>query len=273
MIEKNKSICEQPLVNPACTYLRDERVCLLNTQCPMKRRKERRYAMKLMKPSFEILQITENPLELIEKAGRTCYKSEDKITPESATKFVKNITKIGHHSVIEHAVVTVVIVCDRGVTHEIVRHRLASYSQESTRYVNYAKSDEITVIDPFFFDPYEPCLSINVPFMWVNHGQKSITHSVKYSMNSFDVWMLTCLWAEWGYLTLVNQFGRKPQEARSVLPNSTKTEIVITCNVREWLHIFNLRTKPAAHPQMVEIMKPLLSEFQRRIPEIFDYVK
>ena len=152
---------------------------------------------------------------------------------------------MGHLSVIEHANATVRIVCDRGVTHEIVRHRLASYSQESTRYANYANQkfgNEITVIKPCFWKEGTPEFEL-----W----SESMTHSEKI------------------YLDLI-EGGASPQQARSVLPNSLKTEIVVTCNLREWRHIFTLRCDTPAHPQMREIMLPLLGEFHKRLPVIFD---
>jgi thymidylate synthase (FAD) len=179
-------------------------------------------------------------LRKIEKAGRTCYKSEEKITPDSSRKFVAMIIKSGHDSVIEHEKVTVRIICDRGVTHEIVRHRLASYSQESTRYCNY-NSKGIKVIKPIFFEEkYE---------LWLKSMQQSA-----------DV-----------YNAMIAA-GAQPQEARSVLPNSLKTEIVVTFNLREWRHFFRLRCSKKAHPQMREVSIPLLQEFKRLIPVIFDEI-
>ena len=184
-------------------------------------------------------------LEHIESAGRTCYKSEDKMTPDSGRKFVKMILASGHESVIEHASATVRFVCDRGVTHELVRHRLASYSQESTRYANYSKDkfgSEITVIRPLFWKEGSP---------------------------EYALWEQAMLDAERSYLALT-EGGAKAQEARSVLPNSLKTEIVMTANLREWRHVFRLRCAGPAHPQIREIMLPLLDDFSRRIPAVFD---
>jgi thymidylate synthase (FAD) len=240
--------------------------------------------MQLMKPSFKILSIMgmyggaseAQPLKLIELAGRTCYKSGEAITSESAKEFSRLRIKQKHESVIEHSAMTVQFIVDRGVTHEKVRHRLCAFSQESTRFVNYAKSDEIAVIIPFFFDPLEILKSIKVPngyFYSVNNkGTWEFSSYEEIMMNSFDVWFLTCLWSQWGYMTLVNEFNRKPEQARTVLPNSTKTEIVVTANFREWKHIFNLRCSKAAHPQMREIMIPLLKECQKQIPVIFDNI-
>lgn len=205
--------------------------------------------MKIIEPSFEILSIPDPGAVLtgIEAAGRTCYKSEDHITPDSARKFTARLLKSGHHSVIEHAFATVRFVCDRGVSHELVRHRLASFSQESTRYANYSKDkfgSEITVIRPFF---------------WEDDPQR------------MDVWRAAMEYAEKAYLELI-ALGARPEEARSVLPNSLKTEVVMTANLREWRHVFGLRCAPASHPQMREIMIPLLTEMQRRIPVVFEEI-
>jgi len=217
--------------------------------------------MILVKPSHKILTYTPLALQTIEFAGRTCYKSEDKITEDSAEKFVKMITGKGHHSVIEHAVVTVKIICDRGVSHEIVRHRLASYSQESTRYCNYKGG--VTFVIP--------------PWTDFNEGEYS-SESENYWTVKPDamseaqwLWWCACMDAEEKYIYLLN-CGWSPQQARSVLPNSTKTEIVITANIREWRHIFTLRCNKASHPQMNEVMRPLHQEMKRLIPIIFDAI-
>jgi thymidylate synthase (FAD) len=184
-------------------------------------------------------------LQQIEKAGRTAYKSESKITNDSAETFVANIVKRGHLSVIEHVSVTVRIICDRGVSHEIVRHRIASYTQESTRYCNYSNGetgDSVTFIAPFFWKTNYP---------------------------EYLIWQNTMSSCNEAYKALI-KMGATPQEARSVLPNSLKTEIVVTMNLREWRHFFELRTAQSAHPQMQQISIPLLKEFQKKIPIIFN---
>lgn len=203
--------------------------------------------MKVIKPYFEILSEVEGNkiLKNIEICGRTCYKSENLITDASAAVFVENILKRGHESVIEHEKVTVRIVCDRGVSHEIVRHRIASYSQESTRYCNYQKDkfgSELTFIKPVFWEENSP---------------------------EYNIWYDTTQKVEENYMQLINM-GVKPQEARSILPNSLKTEIVVTMNLREWRHFFKLRTSEAAHPQMREIACMILNEFKNLIPIVFD---
>ena len=205
--------------------------------------------MKIIKPSFEILTPINRQeiLKHLETVARTCYKSEDKITEESAPKMVKALIRSQHTAMIEHFSISVKMVVDRGVSHEIVRHRVASYAQESTRYCNYSQGkfgSEITVIEPLFFDK----------------------NSVEYA-----IWKDSCLQAEKAYNELI-QMGRTPQEARSVLPNSLKTEIVVTMNLREWIHFFNLRavgTTGDPHPQMKEIAVMVLEKFSNELPEIF----
>lgn len=203
--------------------------------------------MKIIEPSFEFLTIIDGQavLKSIEKIGRVCYKSEEKITNDSAYSFVSRIIKSGHESVIEHEKITVKVICDRGISHEIVRHRIASYSQESTRYCNYSDETfgkELTLIRPFFWN----------------------TDKEKYSL-----WLDTMQKIEKNYNNLI-ELGAKPEEARCILPNSLKTEVVITMNLREWRHFFKLRTAPKAHPQMLEITIPLLRKMKEQIPVVFD---
>lgn len=207
--------------------------------------------MKIINASYRIETPTysgEKLLKSIEQAGRTCYKSEDRITDESAEAFVRMLIERGHESVLEHASITVRFVCDRGVSHEIVRHRIASFSQESTRYCNYSNDrfrNQITFIKPCFLEE---------------------------GTGGYKLWKQAMFVAEKEYFELLN-WGCTPQEARSVLPNSTKTEIVMTANLREWRHFLKLRTAKAAHPQMRELTVPLLHELQRRIPVIFDDIQ
>jgi thymidylate synthase (FAD) len=203
--------------------------------------------MRIIEPSYTILQMPDGNqvLEHLERAARTCYKSEDKITEGSAKKLMGRILQVKHESVLEHACVSVRIVCDRGISHEIVRHRLASFSQESTRYANYSKDkfgSEITVIRPFF---------------WAEDSRE------------YGLWLEAMEKVEAVYLALL-EAGAKPQEARSVLPNSLKTEIVVTANLREWRHIFKLRCASPAHPQIRQVMLPMLASFHERIPVVFD---
>ena len=207
--------------------------------------------MKKLNESYEILtkisECAKEELQMIEKIGRVCYKSEDLIMEdgESAKKFVAMLIKNGHEAMLEHIHFSVKFVCDRGVSHELVRHRMASFAQESQRYCNYGKDKfgkEVTFIKPCFYDV----------------GSKE-----------FSIWEHACREAEKYYFELL-KIGNRPEEARSVLPNSTKTEIIVTANLREWRHILKLRTAPNAHPQMRELMLPLLQELKTKIPIIFD---
>lgn len=216
--------------------------------------------MKIIKPYYEILSPISNggikELQHIEKIGRVCYKSEDRITEdgESAKKFVKMLISNGHEAMIEHSSLSVKFVVDRGVSHELVRHRIASFAQESTRYCNYSKDkfgNEITVILPCFFDT----------------GMGILSNSLVY-----QEWKSSCEWAEEHYFNLL-KMGATPQQARTVLPNSLKTEITITANYREWRNFFKLRTAEASHPQMREVAIPLLKELKTLIPIIFDDIE
>jgi thymidylate synthase (FAD) len=203
--------------------------------------------MNIVKASIELMNPDLNGMDVlkaIEKAGRICYKSEDKITNDSALKFVKTLIDRGHEAMIEHAPsISIKFICDRGVSHEIVRHRLFSFAQESTRYCNYGKQDEISVIEPLFWN----IRTDQMYYTWLS------------AMND----------AEKSYLALLKA-GASPQEARSVLPNSLKTEIIVTGNVREWRHFFKLRTAQTAHPQMREVADMALSLLRSIIPIVFD---
>ena len=218
--------------------------------------------MILVKPSHVILTKIDGDVILarIENAGRTCYKSEDKATLGSAKKFVEKILRSGHHSVIEHDSISVRIICDRGVTHEIVRHRLCAYSQESTRYCNY-KGGVTFVIPPWIECPVG------------KYNEHSSPSSLQPGPTDLKfpglIWFKSMLEAESRYIKLLGH-DWSPQQARSVLPNSLKTEIVMTANIREWRHILRLRTSEAAHPQMREVMIPILKEFQTKVPILFD---
>jgi len=228
--------------------------------------------MHIIEPSFVIVDDVngEEVLKKIERAGRTCYKSEGRITEDSAREFVRRILESGHESVLEHEKVTVRVVCDRGVTHEIVRHRIASYSQESTRYVNY-QNRGMEAINPIFFDCNKPAIPVEVPILSsLFKGESRFNVLETISLNEFDLWFLAMSFDEWVYTTYITIFKRSPQEARSVLPNSLKTEIVITYNLREWRHFFKLRTSKRAHPQMREITIPMLAKFKESIPVVFD---
>ena len=203
--------------------------------------------MRVISPSFEIINRPDGQevLKHLELCGRVCYKSESGIGEGSAERLVRHMLSRGHESPIEHYFVSVRVICDRGVSHEWVRHRLASYSQESTRYCNYSQDkfgNELTFIKPYFAEP----------------------HTALYS-----TWVIAMAEAEKAYFDLLD-FGAKPEDARSVLPNSIKTEFICTMNLREWRHFFRLRCAPAAHPAMREISIPLLAEFREMLPVIFE---
>lgn len=206
--------------------------------------------MKLVKPSYEILTPIDGiaGLKTIERAARTCYKSESAITEDSgsAKKLIRHLIEHGHEAMLEHSFLSVKFTVDRGITHELVRHRLISFAQESTRYCNYSGEKfghDVKFVIPYFFAEDKP--------------------------EQLDIWTKACLNAENAYFDLLKA-GATPQEARSVLPNSTAAEIVMSGNYREWRHILRLRTAKDAHPQMREVMCPLGTELQRRIPVIFD---
>ena len=211
--------------------------------------------MILINPSVEI----ETPkahfkqmLKRIEKIGRVCYKSEEKMTEDSADAFIKKIIASGHDSVIEHESFSVRFICDRGVTHELVRHRLASFSQESTRYCNYNRSQCTFIIpswceiEPGEYNQYNLGLIVNADFQWT-----------------------TAMLAAEEYYKELSRRGWSPQQARTVLPNSLKTEIVMSANLREWRHVLKLRSSAAAHPQIRELMIPLQNELHELLPLVF----
>lgn len=179
----------------------------------------------------------------LERVGRICYKSEDKITDTSAPRFIHMIWNRGHHAILEHTVASAVIVADRGLTHELVRHRMASFAQESTRYCNYSKGkfgSEIMVVVPESLTPDQQAL-----------------------------WELAMANAETHYMQALS-LGMKPEIARGILPINLKAEIVITANLREWMHIFNLRCDTAAHPVIRGIMRDIRQIFWERIPSVFE---
>jgi len=209
--------------------------------------------MKIIEQSVAWIQPPPpNTLEIIERAGRTCYKSEDKITPDSAAKFVQTIQNSGHSSVIEHVSASMLFVTDRGVTHEMVRHRIASFSQESTRYCNYGKEkfgQEVTFVRPI-------------------RMRDESTYSEADYPRDYWLWHQAMMHAEEYYLQMLD-CNYTPQQARDVLPNSLKTEIVMTANMREWIHFFTLRCSTKAHPQMRDLALKALALFNKDVPMLF----
>lgn len=202
--------------------------------------------MRIVRPKVLIpkQQLDPGVIRKLERYARVCYKSEDSPGAFSDPSFLKNLISRGHESVIEHEKITVMFIVDRGVSHELVRHRVGSYSQESTRYCNYSKGkygSEITVIEPFFFKGKE----------------------------DYRIWEDACRNAEQSYLDLIAN-NCTAQEARSILPNSLKTEVVVTFNFREWRHFFRLRAAAASHPQMKQVAIPLLLQFREALGVLFD---
>lgn len=203
--------------------------------------------MKIIDPSVELINSPSyaTALNTLEIAGRTCYQSEGKMTDDSAEDFIRRIIRRGHESVLEHVCVTVKFTCDRGVSHEIVRHRIGAYSQESTRYCNYSGDkfgNEITVI---------------LPDYWKKNDKQ------------LNLWLDVCDWAERQYMHML-ELGASPQEARSVLPNSLKTTLIATYNLREWRHFLRLRCAPDAHPQMQQVAKMALEQLRAWGPVFFE---
>ena len=211
--------------------------------------------MKIIKPFFKVYEdlmnplVTKDMLTKLEMIGRTCYKSESAITEESSGKFVRRLIEHGHEAMLEHVSISVEFVVDRGVSHELVRHRMASFAQESTRYCNYSKDKfgkELTFIEPCFWVDQEHDLEMKA---WKEMMQQ--TEDLYMAFSEYNV---------------------KPEEARAILPNSLKTEIWMTCNLREWRHVMKLRaagTTGKPHPQMVEVMVPLLEYFKKYLPDVF----
>lgn len=198
--------------------------------------------MKLIKPSANIINVS-GDLQTIELSARTCYKSEDKITEGSAERLVKTLVDRGHGAMLEFVDVTVKFITDRGIANEIVRHRIASFAQESTRYVNY-KNKEMEFIMPLCIEDSDNEILIN-NFVFI------------------------CEDAELNYNGYIHA-GLKPQDARAILPLCLKTELIMKTNLRSWKNFFNLRTDKAAHPEMRRITIPLLMKFKEKFPIIFD---
>ena len=212
--------------------------------------------MKIINPSVKLEDKIDGQeiLKKIEKIGRVCYKSEGNITEDSAERFVKNIMNRNHESVLEHVSISVRVICDRGVSHEIVRHRIASYSQESQRFCNYSNNkfgNELTFIKPCWFKSSIEDLNT---YANIRGTFDKIENAGEW------VWVDTLRSAEISYFTLLKTCIWTPEQARSILPNSLKTEIVMTMNLREWRHFFKLRCSKRAHIQMRQIANMLLKE-------------
>ena len=206
--------------------------------------------MRVINAGYEIISDLNGSeiLKHIERCARVCYKSEDRITDGSAEKMVAALIRSGHEAMLEHYSFTVKFICDRGIANELVRHRIASFAQESSRYCCYAKDKfgkELTFINPCFWEP---------------------------DSDNYARWFHEMDEAEKTYLAMIES-GATPEQARDILPISIKTEIVMTANLREWRHFFKLRAEGVTgkpHPQMLEITIPLLKELKQKIPVVFD---
>lgn len=199
--------------------------------------------MKIVVPFAEMVWITSNALGMIERAGRTAYKSEDKITGKSADKFVTMLLKRGHESVLEHASASIKVVCDRGVSHEFVRHRLFSFTQESTRYCDY-------VADKF-------------------DGEIAVIMPPNLTTSQRILWEQACEHAEQQYIAL-RKDSTAPQIARAVLPTCLKTEMVVTGNLRQWRTFLKLRLAEGVHPQMKSLAKDIAKLLDDCCPVVFE---
>ena len=206
--------------------------------------------MRVINAGYEIISDLNGAeiLKHIERCARVCYKSEDRITDGSAEKMVAALIRSGHEAMLEHYSFTVKFICDRGIANELVRHRIASFAQESSRYCCYAKDKfgkELTFINPCFWEP---------------------------DSDNYARWFHEMDEAEKTYLAMIES-GATPEQARDILPTSIKTEIVMTANLREWRHFFKLRAEGVTgkpHPQMLEITIPLLKELKQKVPVVFD---
>lgn len=216
--------------------------------------------MKIIKPYARIIVLANNNLKFIESAARVSHRSEEDQTENTTEKFINAVVmKHGDWSVVEHSIATVEFLVDRGITHEIVRHRLFSYTQESTRFVNYAKK-----MTPNFIYP--------IPGVWCDKSEDhtfiaAYDHDCIYSGS----WLCAIQECERVYQELLKQ-GWRPQEARSVFPNALASKLIMTGNLRNWRHFFIMRTTKEAHPQMRQVTIPLLAEFKSKVPILFDDV-
>ena len=218
--------------------------------------------MKLIRPSVEIPENIDGVqiLKTLEKVARTCYKSEDKITEDdnSARKLIGTIMQVHHESILEFVDITVKFTCSRVTSQSIVRHRLGSYAQESTRYCNYSK------------DKFDNQLTFIIPqWSMLSQGEYTVDDVLENAEPRDCIFLENCKNAELTYNRLV-KVGCRAEEARDVLPLSVKTEINVKYNLREWRHFFELRCSSKAHPEIRLLARTLLKRFHEEIPLIFD---
>lgn len=205
--------------------------------------------MKIIEPSIQVENVDyKQIMKNLERACRTCYRSEGKITEESYKTLLKNCINRGHESILEHEKVTIRMMCDIGVYKDLTRHRIASFSIESTRYCNYGKDkfdNQIKFIKPVNMDE---------------------------GTELYKKWYSTCEIIEKNYVEMSN-LGATPDQLRMLLPHSTAAEVTMTANIREWKHIFSLRCTNHTHPAVEQLMIPLLLKFKKEMPEIFENIK
>lgn len=233
--------------------------------------------MRIIEPYAKIMRPgrVKEDLSLIEYAGRISHRSEEDMREDTWERFINNVViRHGDWSIVEHVSVQVEMVVDRGISHELVRHRIGSYTQESTRFVNYAKKMPPSFIYPKVEIKCEHCLKGHEPIMNPSFKTED-TWSHPSPMTGFPdcaydpFWLYSISTAERSYQKLLLS-GWRPQEARSVFPNALATKIVVTYNLRMWRHFFIMRTTKEAHPQMRQVTIPLLAEFKSLVPLLFD---
>lgn len=204
--------------------------------------------MKIIEPKIEVEKFDgKKVMKRIERACRTCYRSEGSITEDSYKTLLKNCITRGHESVLEHEKITIRMICDLGVYKDLTRHRIASFSVESTRYCNYGKDkfdNELKFI--------KPC-------------------NIEENSSLYDKWLNSLEIIEKNYLDMSNE-GAKADQLRMILPHSIAAEVTMTANIREWKHILALRTTNHAHPAIQQLLIPLLLLFKKEMPEIFEDV-
>lgn len=224
---------------------------------------------KIVKPKFQILsRLNERSiLKHLERCGRTCYKSEDKITDDSCYKFIKMLLSKGHESVIEHYNISIKFVCSRALSHQLVRHRLCSFSEQSQRYCNFETKVDMGIIQPYWMNESDIKKIRNKSFSSVLQIPNKVSKKCQYWLESIIDSTVT-----YGILLRSNP-DMTPQQARSLLPNAAKTEIVCTANLRQWRHILKLRTSKGADPEIRELMIPLLRKLQEKLPTLFSDIE
>lgn len=244
-----------------------------------------RAGYQIMKPDLDDPNTAAMVYRDIEESGRTCYLSGASMTEESGEKFVRFMVKNGHDAMLEHTSMKVKFIVDRAISHQMIRHRICSFAEQSTRYCNFSKEKfghEITVIEPCFYDSIpkeekELCRKALDDLDAFKDPQVTefLNNHVTDLHKRYARWYDDCRSSEKDYLAML-ELGATPEEARSVLPHSLKTEIVVYTNMREWREIFKLRAAGEhgrPHPQILEVMIPLLNECKQKLPALFDDIE